>query len=96
MSQHYFISFSVADGVKVSTKKFTIDKEVESQYLDGKGVLHTLCTTPQENVLQCDHKEPNFGLTLKNVFNTTSKDLALASGLSYLKTSHIYIYMKKG
>ena len=32
--------------------------------------------------------------TLKHVFNTTSKDLALASGLSYLKTSHIYIWRK--
>ena len=34
--------------------------------------MHTFCTTPEDNVLQCDLEERNLGLKLQKVFKFTT------------------------
>ena len=55
----------IDDGARVDEHKFELNVTHETSYNKGKGKMQTICTSPQNNVLECnsDEEEKEWKLT---------------------------------
>merc|ERR1719266_305698 len=75
------ISFA-GDNVRIKEHKFELDKEHETEYNQGKGIMKTVCTIPVTNVLECRQEEETKGWKITNRYEF---DLL---GIKNIKTFH--------
>ena len=70
------------DNVRIKEHKFELDKEHETEYNQGKGIMKTVCTIPVTNVLECRQEEETKGWKITNRYEF---DLL---GIKNIKTFH--------
>ena len=75
------ISFT-GDNVRIKEHKFELDKEHETEYNQGKGIMKTVCSIPVTNVLECRQEEETKGWKITNRYEF---DLL---GIRNIKTFH--------
>ena len=75
------ISFT-GDNVRIKEHKFELDKEHETEYNQGKGIMKTVCSIPVTNVLECTQEEETKGWKITNRYEF---DLL---GIRNIKTFH--------
>ena len=75
------ISFT-GDNVRIKEHKFELDKDHETEYNQGKGIMKTVCSIPVTNVLECRQEEETKGWKITNRYEF---DLL---GIKNIKTFH--------